>query len=161
MDNTILTIIATFLLIPGLVGVVVPLLPSLPYMFVVALIYGAIGRFAHLTGQEILILGGLAAASLTVDYLSGLLGAKYGGASSKSLAGGLVGLLIGLFLLPPIGSIIGLFLGIYLSEMYLRRSRQQAIRAATAGLLGSLAGIVINLVLALIFIGLFINFALN
>lgn len=146
------------LLLPGIVGVVLPALPGIPYMFLVVLGYAVIGKFQVITGNELLVLGGIAIASIGVDYLTGVLGARFAGASLKSLFIGLVGLLIGLLLVPPIGGLVGLFIGIFLGELFRHRDQSRALRAAAGGLLGSLTGIVINLLLALLFIILFLLF---
>lgn len=161
MDYNLLLIITLFLLLPGLFGVLLPAMPGVPYMFMVVLIFGVVDKFAHLSSRELFILGGIALASIVVDYLSGLIGAKFGGASLRSMASGLLGLIIGILLLPPLGGLVGLFIGILASEFYLRGNQRQALRAATGGLIGSVVGIAINLVLALGFIITFIFFALR
>lgn len=153
--------IATLLLLPGLLGVFLPLLPGLPYMLVIAILYGVVSQFTTLAGSELAILAAIVTASLIVDYLSGVLGAKWGGASSQTMIFGVIGLLIGTFLLPPFGGMIGLFAGVLLGELRRRRSNQEALRAATGSLIGTLAGMAINIVLALLFVGLFIFFSLR
>jgi uncharacterized protein YqgC (DUF456 family) len=153
--------VAILLLLPGIVGVVIPVLPGIPYMFLVAIGYAALRGFYHIAGAELWILAGLALASIVVDYLSGTLGARLAGASAKSLSIGLLGLLVGLFILPPLGGVIGLFVGIFLAEFMRHRNQHQALRAATGGLIGSVAGIILNLILALTFMVLFILFAIS
>lgn len=160
MDNIYL-IIFSLLLLPGLLGIIIPMLPGIPLMFLVALIFAISTNFKALGLWEIVILGVIAIVSIVVDYFSGILGAKYGGAKKWSLAWGFVGLIVGLFVFPPFGGIIGLFLGILLSELYFVKNQKKAFRAATGGLIGSLAGIIINLILALTFIILFVIFALS
>lgn len=153
--------VAFLLLMPGLAGVIVPGLPSVPFMLVVALGYGIYDRFVHLTQYELLILGGLALLSIVIDYLAGLLGARLGGASKQSILAGFIGLIVGLILFPPLGAIIGLGMGIFLSELRLHQDEKRATKAATGGLIGSLTGTIINFVIALIFIGLFVFYALK
>lgn len=161
MSNTVLVLIFSILLLPGLAGIFIPLLPGIPLMFVIALIYGVIDRFQHLQGNEVMILGGIVVLSLIVDYCSGVIGAKYGGASKKAILFGFIGLIVGIILLPPFGGILGLFLGVLIAEMIQHRDQRRAVKAATGSLLGSLLGIVANLVLGLLFLILFIVFALR
>ncbi len=149
---------AALLMIPGFVGLFIPIFPGIPFMLLVAVTFGAITSFASLTGSEIGILAIIALASLAVDYLSGVLGAKYSGASAKALGAGFLGMLVGLFLLPPFGGLLGLFAGVLIAELRIK-SRHEALRAATGSLLGSLAGIVVNLLLAIVFLTLFLVFA--
>lgn len=159
MANYILVIIFTILFLPGIVGIFLPILPSLPYMFVAALVFGIIDKFAHLTSIELIFLGLLAAASFLVDYLSGVMAAKYSGASLAAVLAGVIGLILGTIFFPPFGGLVGLFLGILAAELFLVRDYKKALKAASGGFLGQIAGILINLVLAIIFIVLFIVFA--
>lgn len=148
---------AVLLMIPGFVGLFIPVFPGIPWMFLVALTYGALTSFGRLTGSDLGILAIIALASVAIDYLSGVLGAKYSGASAKALGAGFVGMIVGLLVLPPFGGLLGLFIGVLLVELQ-TKTRQQAVRAATGSLFGSLAGIVLNLLLATLFITLFLVF---
>lgn len=163
MNNTDITlfIVAAVLLLPGLVGIFVPLIPGIPYMFIVSLLYALLTRFKFLTWSQLLFLGILAALSILVDYLSGIIGAKYGGARKNSLYYGLAGLIIGTFFFPVVGSIVGLFAGIFLAEYLFHRNQKRASKAAIHGVIGSLGGILINLLLGIVFIITFIIFILK
>lgn len=130
-------------------------------MFILALIYGFVDKWQHLTLANIIVLLVIALASLAIDYFSGILGAKYGGASGKSMLWGMLGLIIGLIIFPPFGGIIGLFVAITIAEFKLHGNNKKAVKAATGGLLGTLAGMAINLILALVFLGLFIGFGVK
>lgn len=138
-----------------------PILPSLPYMFVVALVFGIIDKFFHLTWIELIFLGLLAVVSFLVDYFSGVVAAKYSGASLAAMLAGIVGLILGTIFFPPFGGLVGLFLGILAAELFLVRDYKRALKAAGGGILGQLAGIIANLILAIIFIVLFVLFALH
>lgn len=161
MPYFVLVIIFTILLLPGIIGAVLPIVPSVPWMFIVALIFGIIDRFQHLHWWELLILGILALISLTSDNLSGLIGARGTGASRWGLLGGFIGGLIGLFFFPPWGAIIGMIIGVVVLEIIASRNQQKAVRSASGVILGNLANIIINLVLCFVFIGLFILFSLK
>lgn len=160
MNETLYLILAAMLMLPGLIGIVIPALPGVPFMFLIALGYALLTGFAALTGTELAILGGVMLATIVVDYLAGTLGARFGGASVRSMLMGVIGMIIGLFVIPGLGAIIGLFVGIFLSEYLRHRNRDKAVRAATGGLIGSLVGITVNIALAIIFLGLFISYSL-
>jgi len=161
MTHLILTIVFSILLLAGVASVFLLVFPSLPFMFVVVLIFGFIDQFQHLTTVNLIIFGVLAAISIGIDYFSGLIGAKIGGASREAIILGIVGLILGLIIFPPFGSAIGLFLGILISEIIHFKDIKKALKSATGGLLGSLAGTVIQLILAILFLTLFIIFAIN
>lgn len=148
------------LLLPGLAGILLPL-PGLPYMWMVAFIYAWMGHFNRLTWVELSWLAAVVVFSLITDALSGILGAKYGGAKKQSIFAGVCGLIIGLFLLPPFGGLLGMFLGVLIWEMYSKSSRKQALRAASTSLIGGVTGMIISLLLSLFFITLFLVFSLR
>ena len=160
MPEVILIIVFGILLLPGILFAFIPVLPALPYMFLVVLGYGLFDKFENLTPTHLLILGGLALFSLLVGYLAGFLGARVGGASKKSLLYGLVGAVIGTFWFPPLGTIIGLFVGVLIGELTQLKGHLQAFRAATFSLAGTLIGIAVNLLLAIAIIVLFIVFVI-
>lgn len=159
MSHLLLLGIFSLVMIVGLIGTVLPLLPGIPFMMVVALIFAILDRFHHLQGTELLILGVIAAISLVIDYFSGILGAKMGGATPKSVAYGLVGFIVGFFLFPPLGGFFGLFFAIVVAEIGQNRSKEKALKAASSSLLGVVAGMAINLLLACIFLILFVIFS--
>lgn len=147
-------------MLPGIAGIILPAFPGIPLMFVLALIFGLINNWQDFTLNNLLILAVITLVSLLVDYLSGVLGAKYGGANGKSILWGMLGLLMGIIALPPLGGIFGLFLGVLISEIVLHGNKRQAVMAASSSLLGSVLGIVINGMLAIVFLVLFIIYAL-
>lgn len=148
------------LLLPGLAGIFLPI-PGLLYMFVISLIFGFVNEFNYLTQNEIIILGIITIIAVLNDYLSGMLGAKYGGAAQKSMILGIIGMIIGTILLPPFGGLIGVFLGILIAEIMRHGNRQKAIRAASGGLIGSVVGMIFTLILAIVFLFLFIFFSIK
>ena len=159
MPYWLLVTVFTVFLLPGFAGVFLPL-PSLPYMFGVTLIFGFIDQWQHLSYIEIIILGVIMLTSFLTEYLTGLIGAKYGGAAKISIVFGLVGMLIGLIIFPPFGGIAGLFLGILVSEFLYFKDHIKALKAASGGLIGTLAGMLISLILAITYVVLFIIFVI-
>jgi len=161
MTHTILIIIFSVLLLAGSISVLFFIFPSLPVMFLIAFAYGFIDHFQHITGLDLVILGGIAILAEGIDFVSGIWGAKLGGASRDAIIIGIVGLIIGLITFPPFGSVIGLFLGILLAEILHFKDIVKALKAAGGGLLGSLLGMIIKVILAILFLVLFIIFALK
>jgi hypothetical protein len=159
MSYVLVIILFTVLMLPGLVGTVLPVLPGLPYMFIIALIYGISTKFIAFTTTELFILGMLVLLGLLATYFSGLFGAFAGGASKNALKLGTAGLLVGLIASPPLGAIAGLYLGILLGQATETNNPHQAIKAANGGIIGTFAGILINLLLGAFFIILFLIFA--
>src|SRR6187549_307026 len=88
MPYLLQVVVATLILIPLIAGVFLPIIPGIPTMFAIVLLFGLIDHFQHLRLFELGILAALAAGSILIDYLSGMIGARFGGASAKSLGAG-------------------------------------------------------------------------
>jgi uncharacterized protein len=154
----LLPIIFTILIFPGMFMTIIPMMPAIPYMFLMAWIFGYFDNFERLTAGNLWVFGGILIASILIDYFSGVIGAKYGGASRKGLLFGFLGLILGFLLLPPFGGFIGLFTGIFIGEFLMKGDKTKAIKAATGSLVGSIGGILINTFLAVTIFTLFVIF---
>ena len=155
----LLIIIAAILMIPGIIAIAY-MLPGVPYLFIVALIYGFIDHFIRLSLKDLAVLGALAILSVIVDQSAGLIAAHYGGARGKTFLFGIAGAIIGTIMLPLFGGFIGLFIGIFIGELIRKQHHIHAIKAATAGVIGSITGITINIILGVIFLTLFLIFTI-
>lgn len=159
MANVTLPIIFSLLIIPGVFLVFIPFLPALTYMLIVALVFGVIDGFVHLSPVELAILGILTILSLIVDWGAGILGARYGGAHVKSIFWGIVGAVIGTFIFFPFGGLVGLFVAILLSGIYYEPDRtDRAVRSAAGALMGTALGMAVNAILAVLFFACFVLF---
>lgn len=160
MYYSIFLIISSLLLLPAIFLVFIPTFPALWYMFFVASAFALFDGFTHISWAGLGILGGIVILSMLVDTLAGIVGAKYGGASKKSLIYGFVGIIIGTVLFFPFGGLLGLFGGILLAEFITHRNQDIALKAATGGLIGTLVGMILNCILAITFLVLFLVFVL-
>jgi hypothetical protein len=151
--------VISILVFLGIFMTFIPFMPGIFFMLFVSFIFAVITSFKVITVYELMVLIGIFLVALINDSFSGIIGAKWGGASNKSILVGLAGLVIGFFVLPPLGAIIGFFAGIFLNEMYSGKSKEKAVKAATSSLIGSAVGIFINAVLAISFFVLFMIFA--
>ncbi|MSR78756.1 MAG: DUF456 domain-containing protein [Candidatus Taylorbacteria bacterium] len=158
MSYIVLTIIFAILIFPGVFLVLIPLMPAFSYMFVMSLLFGLIDHFANLTMWEFVVLSSFFFLSLIIDYSAGVLGAKYSGASGRSILYGIVGLILGTIALPPWGGIPGMFFATFFSELLLNKKKAAALRAAAGSVFGAITGVLFNFVLAVTFWVLFIVF---
>jgi uncharacterized protein YqgC (DUF456 family) len=127
-------------------------MPGIPILFISTLVYAIADKFQTFTGWQILALGLITLASIAVDYSSGLIGAKLGGANKVSLISGLVGMIIGLVSFPPFGLFLGLFLGVLLAELAQMKHHLSALRSATFSLIAVVIGMIVNIFLATVFL---------
>jgi len=159
MAYPIFLTITALLMLPAFWFVFVPLMPALPYLFLVSIIFGFFDGFTHVTASNYWILGAVVVLSILVDYFSGILGARYGGASRQALIAGLFGLFVGTLLAPPLGGLVGLFIAVLLAELAAGVSERRALRAAAGAIVGSIIGVAANVFLAALFFVLFLLFA--
>lgn len=153
MSTVLILVIAAMVI--GAAGTVLPVLPGIPLIFAAAVFYGWYEGFAVITPTYLVILGILTVFSLVFTYLSATMGAKYFGSGKAGSWGAVIGLLLGLFVFPPLGILIGPFLGAFFGEYISKNDSKQALRAALGALIGLFSGIVFNLLIAL---GMLISF---
>jgi uncharacterized protein YqgC (DUF456 family) len=152
--EVVLALLAFGLMLLGAAGIVLPGIPDLPLIWLAALGYGLLAGFdGWVGGITMVVLTVLMVAGLAADLALGPLGARQKGASWQAIALSLVLALVGLFVLPPIGSFIGAFLGLFLVAYYQHeRDARQAWEAVKGYILGWGASVAVRLALAAVMI---------
>ena len=148
--------IAVFLMLAGLVGCVVPVLPGPPLAWLGALFYGWQTDWARITP---LVLGAMLVIALlgaSADWWMGFLGAKKGGASARGQIAALLGGVVGLFVLSVPGMLIGSVAALVAVEWHRLREWRGVLRAGGGYLVGFLLAMVVEIVCTLLIIGLFV-----
>ena len=140
-----LVILGSLLILVGVVGCIIPGLPGPPLAYV-SLIVLQFTKFANFT-ITFLVLWGLLAAAITVfDYVIPIYGTKKFGGSKAGVRGSLLGLIVGIFVFPPIGMIIGPFLGAVVGELMQGKTTNKALTAGLGAFIGFVAGTAAKLV---------------
>ncbi|MFO8055288.1 MAG: DUF456 domain-containing protein [Bacteroidales bacterium] len=140
--DIVLIITGTVLMLAGLAGCILPLIPGPPVSYAGIL-------FLHLTtsysfSERFLIIWFIVAALVTVlDYIVPVYGTRKFGGSQEGVWGSAAGLVIGLFF-APFGLIAGPFLGAYIGEMLAQKDPQKALKAATGSFIGFITGVIIK-----------------
>ena len=155
--DVIITVLAAIIMLLGVAGVILPVLPGLVLIWLAALGYGLLVRwgtwgpwlFAAIT------LTGLA-GTLADMWASGAGARVVGGASLWSIAGGMLTGFVGLILGGPLGGVIGLLAGMFLLEFWRQRNAMRGLKAMAGTALGYGASIVIKIAAGLLMIGLWI-----
>jgi uncharacterized protein YqgC (DUF456 family) len=158
----------------GLLGVLLPLIPGVGFIWLVVLIYAIAEGFATIDPFTFIILTILGALGVTSDIWMSKLGAKLGGASFQALLAGLVlgiaGAIIG-FALGTIGLLAGMpfleigaapiaiicaLLGVFLVEWYTRNDWREALKVCGGWMIGcAVSGVVqggISVLMIIIFV---------
>jgi uncharacterized protein YqgC (DUF456 family) len=143
MPDYLLLISGIFLMMLGIIGCLVPVLPGPPFSFV-GLILLHLSRFGHFNSTTLIVLGIIAVVVTILDYIVPIWGTKKFGGSKYGTRGATVGLVIGLFL-GPAGIILGPLVGAFVGEMIFKDDITYAAKAGFGSLLGFLTGIGLKL----------------
>jgi len=148
----------TFLvLLAGLAGTLLPVVPGLPLMWLALLGYGWFTGWQAYGFAGLLVTGLVVILSLAVDQVASVVGAKTFGASRAGLVGAVLGGLLGLVFFSLPGLILGVFLGAIALELLVsRRNLEEALTAGLGALLGFLAGSLFKFMLGLGLLGFFV-----
>lgn len=142
MDYFLLALSIVLILI-GIIGCLVPVLPGPPLSYAGILILH-FTKYAEFSRNLLIILGVVAGIVTLLDYFVPIWGTKKFGGSKYGIRGATIGLIVGLFFGPP-GIIIGPFMGAFIGEMIFKDDFKYALKAGFGSLLGFLTGIGLKL----------------
>lgn len=142
------------LVVAGLAGLLVPLLPGAPLLFLGFLVAAWAEDFQFVGAGSLLALGILALLMYAADLLAGAIGAKRFGASPRAVAGATIGALVGLAF-GLVGVLLGPFIGAAAGALSDRRGLAEAGRSGVGATLGLLVAAVTKLALGFAMLGVF------
>lgn len=147
--DLLLVVFGGILLLTGVIGCFLPVLPGPPLGFAGILLLH-ISSYAQFSTVFLVSLGAVVLVVSLIDYLVPVIGAKRFGGSKLGVIGCLVGLVIGIFILPPIGIIVGPFLGAIAGELINGDDLQKAIKSGFGAFVGYLFGTGVKLAVCLV-----------
>ena len=153
--QTLWWILSVVLMLAGLVGTVLPLVPG-----TVLILAGAVLHRLTLGPEQSVgwvTIGALTLLTLlaqVLDFLSGSLGAKYFGATRWGAIGGIVGAIVGLFF-GLVGLLAGPLLGVLIGELLGGSKLLPATRSTWGTLLGTTAGMIGKVLIGVLMIAWF------
>ena len=159
MAITLLWILCAALILSGLAGTVLPVLPGTILVWCGIVLGAWIDDFTHVGGGTLAVVTVLAVLAWVLDYVAGLLGARRAGASRQALVGAALGTVAGLFmglvgvLFMPL---VGAAAGEYLARRADADAHGQALKVGVATWLGIMVGLLAKVVLAFMMLGIFI-----
>ena len=145
----IIFLIALILMILGIFGSVLPIVPGPVLSF--------LGLMTYYIFQEdkILSLGVISVFALGMlflviaDYALPILGVKFLGASKSGQWGAVIGALLGIVFFPPLGIFVGALAGAVIGEMSRGKKFSEAIRVALGVITGSVVAIILQVIFSL------------
>ncbi|MGB5757870.1 MAG: DUF456 domain-containing protein [Acidimicrobiales bacterium] len=133
MSVEIWSVLAAVVMVVGLCGVVIPVVPGLILIWITAAVYGVAVGFDTVGIAVMVLLSGL----LVVSVIKGLVipgrTAARSGASGLAQLAGVAGAVAGFFLIPVIGIVVGALVGVLATE-YLVKGDWGEAWTATKGL---------------------------
>lgn len=158
MDDSLIQLLFLGIMVVGIVGAILPVLPGAPLTFG-ALILAKIFHFSEIHWGILILFGILTLLGIVMDYLIPILTTKKMGGSKYGIWGMIIGLIIGIIFSPFgfVSLIISPFLGAFLGELlYDYKNQKRAFRAALGSLLGyaltSSYGLILSLTMTVVFL---------
>src|SRR3954468_9979380 len=142
--TVVLWIAAVALIVIGVVGTVLPVLPGPILVFAGMLLAAWIDHFARIPVWLLVIFGVLTAITWVVDYFAAAAGAKRAGASKLAVAGAFIGTILGVFT-GLWGLLFMSLAGAAVGEFIAQRDVMRAGRVGVATWLGLLVGTAVKL----------------
>jgi len=148
-------IIAGILILVGLAGTVLPILPGVPVMYAGMFLAAWNGHFARVGAATLILLAVLAAISISLDFIAGALGAKHVGASRRAQWGAFLGAIVGIFFGIP-GLVLGPFIGALIGQFMSGGDVSHSTRVGIATWIGLLFGTIAKLAISFTMLGIFV-----
>ena len=154
MDDLVLWGLSAVLILLGLAGTVLPVLPGTVLIWGGIVLGAWIDNFERVGALTLAVISVLALLAWALDYVAGLLGAQKAGASPEALVGAALGTVAGLFMgflgvlfMPLVGAAVGEYLA--------RQDELRALRVGVATWVGMLIGLLAKVVLSCVMVGIF------
>jgi len=155
VEIALLWIVSAVLILAGLAGTVLPVLPGTLLVWGGIVLGAWIDDFARVGTTTVVVVSVLAVLAWAMDYVAGLMGAQKARASKQALLGAAVGTLVGLFM-GLVGVLFMPLVGAAIGEYLARKDQTRAVKVGVATWLGIMAGLIAKVVLAFIMVGIFV-----
>ena len=146
--DTFWLVFGIILMLVGILGSILPLLPGPPLCYV-ALLLQQLRSDIPFTAKFLWIWAAITVVVTALDYVVPLYGTRRYGGSKYGVWGSTIGLIAG-FWLGPFGIIIGPFVGAFVGELIASNNSEHALKAAWGSFVGFLFGTLLKLVVCLV-----------
>ena len=150
METELYITLSIILLLVGMVGTFLPVLPGLLLSFAGLLLY-KYGAGAEIDMMWIWIFGILTLVSAVLNYvIPAKTNRKYGGTKWGSI-GSVIGTIAGMFFIPiPLGFLIGMFAGVFIGELlHDFNDKKKALNSVKGAFIGFIYGTGFNFLVGL------------
>jgi hypothetical protein len=151
---TLVDVAVALLMLVGLAGAVVPVLPGTPLILAGALLHALATDFTPIGYGRLGILAALAVIGAGLGHVASAAGVRRAGGSGWAMAGAVVGALLGLAA-APLGLLLGPLLGAVAGEILRTRRLRGSVRAGLGAVTGMVVGAAAQVAVALVMVALF------
>lgn len=155
MVEFFLITLSAILLIVGLLGCIVPMIPGPPLAYIGMLCLHFTDN-VQFSATQLIVWGILVALTLVLDYVVPIIGTKLFGGTKYGKWGSLIGSILGMFILPW-GILLGPFLGAFIGELIGNQGSSDALKSGVGSFLGFIVGTGLKVVLCAYFIAVTID----
>lgn len=154
-------VIVGSLMLAGVAGIVIPVLPSVGLIWAGLLVAGLASNWTLVTIPQLLAWGVVCGVAAIGSFWGGSLAARASGGKRWAMVGALVGAVVGFFMGGPVGLFIGAGAGAFAGAWWSERKTQQAIKVAGLTMVGTLLGAALQAAVTLSALGWFVWRVLN
>ncbi|HEX6223229.1 MAG TPA: DUF456 domain-containing protein [Chryseolinea sp.] len=146
--DTFWLVLGIIMMLVGILGSILPLLPGPPLAYL-ALLIQQLRSDTPFTSEFLWLWAGITVVVTALDYIVPIYGTRKYGGSKYGVWGSTIGLIAG-FWLGPLGIIIGPFIGAFVGELIASNDSEHALRAAWGSFVGFLFGTLLKLVVCVV-----------
>ena len=147
-------LIAILLVVLGFVGLLLPILPGIAFIFSGLLLGAWIDDFSKVSVTSMVIIGIISLIAWGLDFFASYFTAKKAKASKLALYGTLIGAVLGI-LGGVVGLIVGPIIGAVVGEFISQRNSTGAARVGVAAGLGFVLALALKLIIGVLVIAIF------
>ena len=148
--------VSLIIMFVGMAGIIVPVIPSIPLIWLGAFLYALFTRFEKITWMVLLVFALLTIFSIVLENLGNIYGAKRFGATRWGIIGSFVGMGVGFYLGGPLGLILGPVIGTVIFELMGGKGYRGALKSGLGNFVGFLGGSLRKVIIGLTMIGIFV-----
>ena len=143
--DVVIVVIGFILALAGIIGCILPIIPGPIFSFLALILLSWAKNWHVFSPTFFIVMGSITALLMILDYIAPALGAKKYGASKPGIWGSAIGMIIGIFFIPPWGIIVGAFVGALIGELLAGKSGKKALRAGWGILIGNVLAVGLKL----------------
>lgn len=140
----LLILLGGILVVVGIVGCVVPVLPGPPIGYVSLILLSLAYKWKAYSTNFLIVMGVITVVVTVLDFILPVYLPKRYGASKFGIWGSIIGMIAGMIFFPPFGLIIGTFVGAVLGELAFNKDKRVSLKAALGVFIGTVASILLK-----------------